>query len=73
MPKKRLAATADRAVWRAGIRWAIVVEKVGKDIGGNQENILSTEKFAGYKTEVKERIETKERLALKIKVKEEEH
>ena len=38
---------------RAGIRWDSVVEKVWKDIGGNQEEILSIETFAGYKTEVK--------------------
>ena len=80
MPKKRLPAIADRAVWekvkraRAGIRWDSVVEKAWKDIGGNQEEILlSIEKFGGYKTEVKERIETRERLALRNKVKEEEH
>ena len=41
MPKKRLPAIADRAVWekvtkgRAGIRWDSVVEKVWKDIRGN--------------------------------------
>ena len=34
--------------------------------------ILPIEKFAGYKTEVKERIETRERLARRNKVKEEE-
>ena len=56
----RSPAIADRAVWesvakgRAGIRWDSVVEKVWKDIGGNQEEILSIDKFAGYKTEVKE-------------------
>ena len=74
-----MPAIADRTVWekvakgRAGIRWDSVVEKVWKDIGGNQEEILSIEKFAGYKTEVKERIEIRERLALRNKVKEEEH
>ena len=47
MPKKRLPAIADRAVWervtkgRAELRWRSVVEKVWKDIGGNQEEILS--------------------------------
>ena len=80
MPKKRLPAIADRAVWekvtegRAGIRWDSVFGKVWKDIGGNQEEILSIEKFAGYKTEVKEMIEIRESsLALRNKVKEEEH
>ena len=68
MPKKRLPAIADRAVWekvtkgRAGMRWDGVVEGVWKDIGGNQEEILSVEEFAGYKTEVKEKIEIRERL-----------
>ena len=79
MPDKRLPAIADRAVWekvtkgRAGTRWDSVVEKVWKDMGGNQEEILSIEKFGGYKAEVKERIEIWERLALRNKVKEEEH
>ena len=72
MQKKRLPATADRAVWRAGIMWAIVVEKVGKDVGGNQEKILSKERFAGYKTETTEKkTEIKARLALRNEVKEE--
>ena len=72
-----MPAIADNAVWkkvtkgRAGIRWDSVVEKVWKVIPGNQEEILSIEKFAGYKTEVKERIETRERLTLRSKVKEE--
>ena len=80
MPKKRSPAIANRAVWekvtkeRAGIRWGSVVEEVWKDTRGNQEEILSIEKFAGYKTEVvKEKIEIRERLALRNKVKEEEH
>ena len=34
---------------------------------------LSMEKFSGYKTEVKERIEERERPALRNKVKEEKH
>ena len=34
--------------------------------------MLSIEKFAGYKTEVKEKIEIREKLALRNKVKEEE-
>ena len=53
-------------------RWDSVVEKVRKHIGGNREEILSIEKFAGYKTEVKEKIEIREKLALRNKVKEEE-
>ena len=35
--------------------------------------MLSIKKFGGYKTEVKERIEIREMLALRIKVKAEEH
>ena len=48
-PKKLLPAIADRAVWekvskgRAGIRWDSVVEKVWKDMGGNQEEIMPIE------------------------------
>ena len=34
-----------------------VVEKVWKDREGNQEEILSIDNFAGYKTEVIEMIE----------------
>ena len=50
VPNKRLAAKADRAVWekvtkrRAGRRWDSVVEKVWKDLGGNQEEILPIDK-----------------------------
>ena len=79
MPKTTLPAMADRAVWeklakgRAGIRWDSVVEKAWRDIGGNEENTLSIEKFAGYKTEEKERRAIKERVAVTSKVKEEEH
>ena len=57
-----MPAIADRAVWekvtkgRAGVRWDSVVEKVRKNIGANQEEMLSIEKFAGCKTEVKENI-----------------
>ena len=73
-----MLAIADRAVWekvtkrRAGIRWDRVVEKVWKDVGGNQEEILSIEKFGGYRTDEKERIQIRERLARRNKVKEEE-
>ena len=56
---------------RAGIRWNSVVEKVWKGIGGNQAEILSIYMFAGYKTVVKEKIEIRQRLALRNKVKEE--
>ena len=35
---------------RAGIRRDNVVEKIWKDLGGDQEEVLSIEKFGGYKT-----------------------
>ena len=71
MPQKRLPAIADRAVsekipkGRGGTRWDNVVEKIRKDFGENQEEVLSIEKFGGYKTEVKERIEERESLVLR--------
>ena len=59
---------------RAVIRWKNVAQKIWKDTGGNQEDILPLiEDFKGYKTEVKENIKIRERLALRNKVKEEEH
>ena len=67
MPKKRLPAIVDRAVWekvtegRAGISWDSVVEKVWKDIGGNQEEVMSAGKCGKYKAEVEERIERREK------------
>ena len=42
-------------------------------MGGIQEETPSNEKFGWYKTEVKEWIERRERLALSSNVKEEEH
>ena len=44
-----------------------------KELGGDQEEVLSIEKFGGYKTEEKERVEARERQVLRNKVKEEEH
>ena len=46
MPEKRLPAIVDRAVWekttkgRAGIRWDNVVEKIWKELRGDQEYCL---------------------------------
>ena len=66
-----MPAIADRAVWekiakgRAGVRWDNVVENILKGYGGEQEDTLSIEKFGGYKTEVKERMEQRERLELR--------
>ncbi|MEP2037814.1 MAG: hypothetical protein ABJI72_14510 [Parasphingorhabdus sp.] len=79
MPKQRLPAIVDRAVWekvtkgRAGIRWDGVVEKVWKDIRGNQGEIMSAGKFGRYKAKVEESIERRERLALRNKVESEKH
>ena len=48
----------DRAVWekvakgRAGIRGGSVVEKVRKDTGGNQQEIMPAEKFREVQAEV---------------------
>ena len=53
--------------------WDNVVENIWKDIGRNQEEILSIEKLAGYKTYLKARIEIWERLALGNTAKDEEH
>ena len=44
-----------------------------KNLGGDQEEVLSIDKCGGYKTLVKERIEERERPALRNKVKEEKH
>ena len=57
IPAKRLPAIADGAVWkkgkkmRAATRWDSVVEKVWKDVGGNQEEIMSIDNFGRYETE----------------------
>ena len=61
MSEKRLPAIVDSSVWekitrgRAGVRWDNVVKKIWKGLGGYQEEVLSMEKFGGFKTEVKER------------------
>ena len=70
MPKKRLSAIVDRAIWekvikgRAGITWDIVVEKLWKGTGGNQEETVYAEKFARHKAEVEERIEYRGKLVV---------
>ena len=62
MPEKRLPAIiiADRPVWekvtkgQAGMRWDNAVEKIWKDSGEDQEEVLlSIEKFGGCKTNEK--------------------
>ena len=53
MPEKMLPAVVDRAISEkitkgpAGIRWDNVVGKIWKGLGGDQEEILSIEKFGG--------------------------
>ena len=32
------------------VRWGNVFDKIWKDLGGDQEEVLSMEKFGGYKT-----------------------
>ena len=75
LPKTMLPATVERAVWekatkgRAGIMEDSVVEKVWTDIiRGNEEDIIFAEKFGGYKTKAEQRIERRERPALRNKV-----
>ena len=62
---------------RGGIRWGSVVEKVLKDVGANQEGIMSPDKSCRYKTKAEEtmRVERREMLliALRNEVKSEEH
>ena len=76
MPETRLPAIIDRAVWekttkgQAGTRWDNVVEKIWKNLGGDQEEVLYIEKFGEYKAEAKKIIEERERLAIRNKVKE---
>ena len=73
-----MPATVDRAVWekvverRAGLRWDSVAEKVWKDIGGNQEEMMPPDKFGRYTAGVEERID-RGRLSLRNKVKSEKH
>ena len=55
------------------IKWDRVVEKVRKDIGGNQEEVMSAGTFGRYKAEVEGMIEIRERLALRNKVESEKH
>ena len=47
---------------RTGIRWDGVVDNAWKDLRGNREDMLSTEKFGGYKTKITKRIKVRERL-----------
>ena len=58
--KKKLPVIANSAVLekvtkgRAGIRWDNVVDKIWKETNTHREEKLSTYKFGGYKTEIKE-------------------
>ena len=63
MQRKRLLVIVDRAVWkkqrkgRLENRWdRDDVEKIWKEIGGNQDEILSIDEAAGFKTKVRNQI-----------------
>ena len=53
-----------------GIRWGNVLEKICKDLRGDQEEIVSIEKLGGYKAEVKETVKERERQTLRNKLRE---
>ena len=46
---------------QAGNRWDRDVEKIWKEIGGNQDEILSMDEAAGYKTKERDMIEKREK------------
>ena len=52
---------------RAQIWWDSVVEKVWKDTGGNQGEMMSAGKFGIFQAEADERTERRETLALRSK------
>ena len=66
-----MPAIAYRVVWetvtegRAEIRWDRVGEKVWKDVGGNQEEILSIDNFGGCKSEIKRQDRSKGKASAK--------
>ena len=78
MSDDRLPAMVDKAAWgkatpgKKGIRWDKVVEKVWKEIG-DEEETLDTEGFGGFKTKVKEMLESREEATLRKKVRSEDH
>lgn len=57
----------------AGTRWESVVAKLWTDLGGNQEETLPINKFGRSNTNLKERIKTRKKPALRKKVKTEKH
>ena len=79
MPENMLPVIVGIAAWekvtkgRAGIGRDYVVDKIWNDIGEDQEGVLSTETFGGYKTEKEEIIEEMEKETLRNKVKEKKH
>ena len=62
---------AETAVWdkvtkgRAGIRWDSVVEKAWKEMGENQEEILSIDKFGEVQVRSKRKDRNKEKAGTK--------
>ena len=79
MQRKRLPVIVHKVVWKkttkgqAGNRWGRNVEKIWKEIGGNQDEILSIDEATGYKTKVRDMIEKRGKETLRCKVDEEEH
>ena len=52
--------------------WDGVIEKVWKDIGELQEEMMPAEKFGRYEAEVEKRMERRKRLELRNNVRQEE-
>lgn len=79
MPKKRLLAILDRAVWKsvtkgqAGGKWGGVAVKVWEGVGGRQEETVPIGECGTNKSKVKGKIETREEQELRQKEDEEEH
>ena len=79
IPKSRLPAIVDRAVWQkvekgqARIPWESEVEKVWTYIGRNQKKLMSARTFGRYMAHVEEMTERRGRLALRDKVESEKH
>ena len=55
------------------VRWDKEAERVWEEIGGNKDEVLSIGESAGYKTKVRDMMETREKGALRCEVDKEEH
>ena len=65
-----MPAIVDRAVWKKvakgqHVRWDKEVDRVWQEIGGNKDEVPSIGESAGYKTKVRDMIETREKGALR--------